>query len=71
MSKMLQAEGALKQRLDLVEKVHSVLYKYTHKKLNFLCSIPALALLLEKYLQAGPIGEPEGEILAKTRATLD
>ena len=35
--------------LKLVNKVHDVLYKYSHEKLEYFCSIPALAFLFNHY----------------------
>ena len=33
----------------LVNKVHDVLYKYSHEKLEYFCSVPALAHLFSFY----------------------
>ena len=70
MQKVLENDGASQKKLALVDSIHSVLYKYTHKKLNFMCKTPALATLLSTYLATAPMGEAEEEILAKCRATL-
>jgi hypothetical protein len=40
-----------KQRLDLIQKVHDVLYKYSHEKLDYFCNVPALAFLFKHYYE--------------------
>ena len=39
--------------MELIQNVHDVLYKYSHEKLSYFCSVPELAFLFEHYYRSG------------------
>ncbi len=41
----------IKKWLEIVDKVHSALYKYSHTKLNDFCHVPELAYLYLHFYQ--------------------
>lgn len=43
--------------LNLIQNVHDVLYKYSHEKLKYFCSVPELAFLFEHYYLHGDAQE--------------
>ena len=43
--------------LKLIQNVHDVLYKYSHEKLKYFCSVPELAFLFEHYYHHGDAQE--------------
>jgi len=45
--------------LNLVNKVHNVLYKYSHQRLNYFCKVPELAYIFKYFYANGAQGEKQ------------
>jgi hypothetical protein len=48
-----RADDDREDLMELIQNVHDVLYKYSHEKLSYFCSVPELAFLFEHYYRSG------------------